>query len=177
MRPRMRGVWAPKVGTVGRDEVEAVEVVEVGPGDGRFDAVVALAATVLDQDRYVVADHPHALGSHVLGAFAGDACVGFLRYLVQVIGAEEGRPPVVHRGAPLTEGYVEAFGVDPSARRRGVGTALQFRAIEHARSIGCHQMRSRSPVTSTENYALKVAAGYVLSPSERNDSYYFLLKL
>jgi hypothetical protein len=38
-------------------------------------------------------------------------------------------------------------------------------------------MRSRSPITSTENYALKLAAGYVLSPSEQNDSYYFLLKL
>ncbi len=38
-------------------------------------------------------------------------------------------------------------------------------------------MRSRSPVTSTENYALKLAAGYVLTPSEQNDSYYFLLKL
>lgn len=159
------------------DEPGGVDVAEVGPGDGRFDAVLALAATVLEQDRYLVADHPHASASHVLGAFDGDACVGFLRYLVQVIGAEEGRPPVVVDGAPLTEGYVEAFGVAPAARRRGVGTALQQRAIDRARSLGCHQMRSRSPVTSTENYALKVAAGYVLTPSERNDSYFFLLKL
>ena len=34
-----------------------------------------------------------------------------------------------------------------------------------------------SPVTSTENYALKIAAGYVLHPSHENDSYYFLLRL
>lgn len=54
---------------------------------------------------------------------------------------------------------------------------LQERAIERARSAGCYQMRSRSPVTSTENHQLKIAAGYVLSPSEQNDSYYFLLKL
>ncbi len=40
-----------------------------------------------------------------------------------------------------------------------------------------YQMRSRSPVTSTENYALKIAAGYVLHPSRQNDSYYFLLRL
>jgi hypothetical protein len=38
-------------------------------------------------------------------------------------------------------------------------------------------LRSRSPVTSAENYALKIAAGYVLHPSEENDSYYFLRRL
>jgi hypothetical protein len=38
-------------------------------------------------------------------------------------------------------------------------------------------MRTRSPITSSENYALKLAAGYVLTPSEENDSYYFLLRL
>ncbi len=31
-------------------------------------------------------------------------------------------------------------------------------------------MRSRSPVTSRENYALKIAAGYILHPSHDNDS-------
>ena len=38
-------------------------------------------------------------------------------------------------------------------------------------------MRSRSPVTSTENYTLKIEAGYTLHPSDENDSYYFLLAL
>jgi hypothetical protein len=42
---------------------------------------------------------------------------------------------------------------------------------------GCYQMRSRSPITSTENYALKLNAGHVLHPSEQNDSYYVLLAL
>jgi hypothetical protein len=32
-------------------------------------------------------------------------------------------------------------------------------------------------VTSVENYALKLAAGYVLHPSRENDSYYFLMRL
>ncbi len=48
---------------------------------------------------------------------------------------------------------------------------------QQCRIAGCYQMRSRSPVTSTENYALKMAAGYVLRPSAENDSYYFLLRL
>ncbi len=136
-----------------------------------------LAARVLNQRRYLIADAPAALESHVLGAFQGPRCAGFVRYLVQVIGADVGRPAVVHDGAALTEGYFEAFGVDPAFRRQGIGTALQARAIEHCRSLRCHQMRSRSPVTSPENYALKIAAGYVLHPSESNDSYYFLLHL
>ena len=109
--------------------------------------------------------------------FDGSRCVGFLRYLIQVIGAEEGRPAVMHNGAPLREGFVEAFGVDPQLRRRGIGTALQQHAARQCRNAGCHQMRSRSPVTCVENYALKIAAGYVLHPSHENDSYYFLLRL
>lgn len=154
-----------------------VEVIDVHPAEERFKTVLSLAASVLSQDRYLSRDHPHAIESHVLAAFDGALCVGFLRFLVQVIGSEEGRPPVLRDGAPLTEGFVEAFGVDPPARRRGIGSALQAHAIQHCQAAGCHQMRSRSPVTSTENYALKVEAGYVLTPSEQNDSYYFLLKL
>ena len=113
----------------------------------------------------------------MLGAFDRTRCVGFLRYLIQVIGTEAGRPPVLRNGQPLSEGYVEAFGVDPQLRRRGIGTALQQHAARQCRIAGCYQMRSRSPVTSGENYALKIAAGYVLHPSHENDSYYFLLRL
>jgi len=112
-----------------------------------------------------------------LALFTRGRCVGFLRYLIQVIGAEAGRPPVMHHGQPLSEGYVEAFGVDPQARRRGIGTALQRHAARQCRIAGCYQMCSRSPVTSSENYALKIAAGYVLHPSHENDSYHFLFRL
>lgn len=154
-----------------------VQVAEVQPGTARFDRVLGLAARVLAQDRYLTSGFPGVEESHVLGAFDGDRCIGFLRYLIQVIGADEGRPAVMHHGVPLREGYVEAFGVDPQLRRRGVGTALQEHAARQCRNAGCYQMRSRSPVTSAENYALKIAAGYVLHPSSENDSYYFLLRL
>jgi ribosomal protein S18 acetylase RimI-like enzyme len=60
---------------------------------------------------------------------------------------------VIYNGESLKEGYVQAFGVDPQLRRRGIGTALQ----QHA--------------------AQQIAAGYVLHPSHENDSYYFLLRL
>ena len=154
-----------------------VQVLEVQPGTAHFEQVLILAARVLAQDRYLASRIPHALESHVLAAFDGTRCAGFLRYLVQVIGAEEGRPAVMHNDEPLLEGYVEAFGVDPQRRRRGIGTALQQHAARRCRAAGCYQMRSRSPVTSAENYALKIAAGYVLHPSRQNDSYYFLLRL
>lgn len=154
-----------------------VRVVEVQPGTAQFEQVLILAALVLAQDRYLASRIPHALESHVLAAFDGTRCVGFLRYLVQVIGAEEGRPAVMHNDKPLLEGYVEAFGVDPKRRRHGIGTELQQHPARRCRAAGCYQMRSRSPVTSTENYALKIAAGYVLHPSHQSDSYYFLLRL
>jgi GNAT superfamily N-acetyltransferase len=154
-----------------------VQVREVQPGTADFEQVLALAALVLAQDRYLVSSVPGVQESHVLGAFDRTRCAGFLRYLIQVIGAEGGKPSVLHHGEPLREGYVEAFGVDPQLRRRGVGTALQQHAARQCRIAGCWQMRSRSPVTSAENYALKIAAGYVLHPSHENDSYYFLLRL
>ncbi len=154
-----------------------VVVKEVTQGTVAFEAVLALADRVLSQRRYIVSASSTALESHVLGAFENGTCIGFLRYFVQVIGSAEGRPPVVHRGSVLTEGFVEAFGVDPGARRRGVGSDLQAAAREQCRAIGCYQIRSRSPVTSLENYSLKLGTGYVLQPSEENDSYYFLLKL
>jgi GNAT superfamily N-acetyltransferase len=155
----------------------STQVAEVLPGTAQFDGVVELAARVLAQDRDLTSVFPAAQESHVLAAFQGARCAGFLRYLIQVIGAEEGRPAVTFNGAVLKEGYVEAFGVDPQLRRRSVGTALQEHAMRQCRLAGCFQMRSRSPVTSVENYALKLAAGYVLHPSRENDSYYFLVRL
>jgi len=154
-----------------------VQVKEVQPGTADFEPVLALAGRILAQDRSLTLSFADAQESHVLGAFDGTVCAGFLRYLIQVIGAEEGRPAVPYKGEPLMEGYVEAFGVDPRLRRRGIGTALQRHAARQCRAAGCYQMRSRSPVTSTENYALKIAAGYALHPSNENDSYYFLLRL
>jgi GNAT superfamily N-acetyltransferase len=159
------------------DAPTEVEIFEVAPDDPTFPDVLRVAAVVLEQDRYVVRHYPQARESHVLAAFSRGRCVGFLRFLVQVIGSEEVRPAILREGEPLIEGFVEAFGVDPAARRAGIGSALQAKAIDYCRSAGCYQMRSRSPVTSEENYALKVAAGYAINPSEQNDSYYFLLKL
>lgn len=152
-------------------------ITEVMPAEARFAAVLQLAASVLEQNRYLLADIGHAETSHIVAAWKADRCVGFLRFHTRQVGSDAGRPPVVHQGTPLREGYVDAFGVDPGWRRQGIGNDLQAFAVDHCRQSGCHQMRSRSPVTSTENYSLKIAAGYTLHPSDENDSYYFLLLL
>jgi GNAT superfamily N-acetyltransferase len=122
-----------------------VQVRDVQPGTADFEQVLALAARVLAQDRHLVSSVPGVQESRVLGAFDGTRCAGFLRYLIQVIGAEAGRPAVIHNGEPLREGYVEAFGVDPRLRRRGIGTALQRHAAGRCRIAGCYQMRSPQP--------------------------------
>jgi ribosomal protein S18 acetylase RimI-like enzyme len=154
-----------------------VDVIETVSGTERFEAILDLADEVLDQRRHIVSAIKTASEDFVLRAFDGNRCLGFLRFYVQVVGSEEGRPPVMRDGSPLTEGFVEAFGVDPEARGMGIGSALQVSAQELCRVRGCYQIRSRSPISSSENYALKLTDGYVLHPSNENDSYYFLKKL
>jgi len=150
-----------------------LDVAEVTATDGRFSDVLQLAATVLNQDRYLLKQIEHAQESHIVGAFDQEQCVGFLRFVIQELGRDAGCTTIVHGSAPLREGFVEAFGVEPSRRRSGIGTQLQTFAADYCRHAGCHRMRSLSPAASTENYALKIRAGYTLHPSSENDSYYF----
>jgi GNAT superfamily N-acetyltransferase len=161
-------------------------IVAVGPGEPLFDTALA-CARMLEQEKYLTRAYPFAEEVIVLlareraqgqrRAEAHRAGIGFLLLLVQVIGREEGRPPIETPKGPLTEGYVNAFGVVLTHRREGTGQRLQEAAIEQSQRRGCHQMRSRSPITATENYALKLKMGYVAHPSDENDSYFFLKKL
>lgn len=169
-------MWNPEVVDPLRDE-EPYDIVEVAADHDRFDQVITLAASVLNQDRYLRQGPGDVEECRIVAALDSHRCVGFLRFSIQEIGRDVGRPPVVHDGKPLREGFVQAFGVAPSARRRGIGTGLQTFAADYCRRSGCYQMRSRSPITSTENYVLKIVAGYTLHPSEENDSYYFTRRL
>ncbi|MCU0495171.1 MAG: GNAT family N-acetyltransferase [Chloroflexaceae bacterium] len=149
----------------------------VQPDTAEFAALLAVAEQ-LNQMKYVLLHPTHVNESLVLGAWNGTECVGFLHLFVQVLGREEGRPPVLNStGEPLREGYVEAFGVRPGERRQGLGQQLQEHAIALCRQRGCYQIRSRSPVYAYENYGLKLKMGYTLHPSNENDSYYFIKKL
>lgn len=142
----------------------------------KFDALLATAET-LQQAKYIVRIFSHAEQSVLFGAFQNGECLGFLRVLVQVIGSEEGRTSITSAGSVLREGFVEAFGVLPGYRRQGIGQELQAKAIAFCREQGCYQIRSLSPVTSTENYSLKLKMGYAIHPNKENDSYYFIKTL
>ena len=154
-----------------------VTIREVHQTSADYDALLAVAEQ-LGQARYIPATEPYADQSVLLGAFAETSCVGFLRFLIMTIGSEHGRTPIRGGdGAPLREGYVEAFGVLPEWRRQHIGQALQEHAIAACRAQGCYQIRSRSPASSAENYALKLKMGYAIHPSSANDSYYFIKTL
>jgi hypothetical protein len=71
---------------------------------------------------------------------------------------------------------VEAFGVLAERHRMGIGQLLQETAIQIATDLGCCQVRSRSPSSAQENYALKLKMGYIIHPSNEKDSYYFIKK-
>jgi GNAT superfamily N-acetyltransferase len=153
-----------------------VSLAEVQVSTPAYDDLLRVAGQ-LDQARYIAVHAPHIDESLLLGAFVDGQWVGFLRLVIQVLGREHGRSPIVVAGEALREGFVEAFGVVPEQRRQGIGQRLQARAIELCRERGCYQIRSRSPITSVENYALKLKMGYAIQPSHENDSYYFIKTL
>jgi GNAT superfamily N-acetyltransferase len=130
-------------------------------------------ATKLDQAKYLTRDYPMANSQCILGAYFQETLVGLLLLLRQDIGADRGLPPILRAGRVLEEAFVEAFGVLPECRRRGFGHELQTAAMTICTGWDCYQIRSRSPVLSTENYQLKIKMGYSICPSEENDSYYF----
>ena len=160
----------------GLGATEAVIVV-VQPQTVWFDEVLAVAQR-LEQAKYVVRDPGHVDEVLLLGAFCGQRCVGFLLCFVQVIGREEGRSVLRDAsGTILREGYVDAFGVLLEYRRQGLGRRLQEHAVGLCVDRACYQIRSRSPITSKENYSLKLSLGYAIQPSVENDSYYFIRTL
>lgn len=149
---------------------------QVSPSTALHSEILEIS-DVLNQKKYLVQDYPNATQRVLLGAVEADSAVGFLLALVQVLGKDEHCSPILMNGEPLSECYVEAFGVLPVFRLRGIGRALQETAIELAKSLNCYQIRSRSPVTATENYQLKLKMAYAIHLSTENDSYFFIRRL
>lgn len=150
---------------------------EVLPATPEYEQLLA-TADALQQKRYVLVRESYAERSVLLGAFLQNECVGFLHFMIQVIGSDMKRPPIYNsEGEVLREGYVEAFGVVDLYRRQGIGQTLQEYVLNYCSDHDCYQVRSRSPITSRENYALKLKMGYAIQPSNENDSYYFIKTL
>jgi GNAT superfamily N-acetyltransferase len=116
----------------------------------------------------IIDEHGLKPDSHFLAALLDGQLVGVLMFLIQPIGPEMDVPAICDgEGEPLTEAKIRAFHVLPSYRNQGIGTALQQRAVEMARHLGCYQVRSRSELTAQSNYAVKRKLGFAMHPSVR----------
>ncbi len=67
------------------------EIVEVQENTDAYRDLLDVAVRI-DQSRYVPNKETHIQESILFGAFLGDQCVGFLRFTIQIIGSDEGRP-------------------------------------------------------------------------------------
>jgi GNAT superfamily N-acetyltransferase len=133
------------------------------PSHPRWHELVGLFAAE-GQLRWVLPDETELRPStHVLAALVRDEPVGFLAFIVQEIGPADGVPPL-----GLTEAKVLAFGVSVASRGRGIGTALQRRALERARELGCYQVRSVTDARREENVRVKIRLGFGAHPTIRH---------
>lgn len=131
----------------------------------------------LEQQPYIEVQAGHFRSSHMFAALVEGRPVGFLRFVVQRLGEDEGRPPIVFRDRVLYEAKIIAFGVLPEERNRGIGRSLQQEAMRRAESLACCQVRSRSDYESVANYHLKISLGFGIQPSLEDDSVYFVKAL
>lgn len=132
---------------------------EEHPRWSEFEA--CLKSVAPEQAPFVLGDYAAGLPCSLLVALLDDRVVGFLRFAIQPIGAEEKQPPL-----GVNEAKIHAFAVHPEARRRGIGTALQRRAIALAQELGCHQLASHTSYANGENLRIKLALGFCAAPDE-----------
>jgi GNAT superfamily N-acetyltransferase len=138
--------------------------------------VRCLEETAPEQAPFVLGEYARHLPCHLLVAVKENQVVGFLRFGVQAIGAEEDCPPLTLEGVPLTEAKIHAYAVREERCGHGIGTALQRRAIAVARDLGCHQLSSHSSYERAANCRVKLSLGFCALP-ERQGSIRFLMPL
>lgn len=131
----------------------------------------------LEQQPYIEVQAGHFRSSHVFAALVEGQPVGFLRFVVQRLGEDKGRPPIVFRDKFLYEAKIIAFGVLPEERNQGIGRSLQHEAMGRARELNCCQVRSRSDYGNDANFHLKTSLGFGIQPSLEDDSVYFVKAL
>jgi GNAT superfamily N-acetyltransferase len=158
---------------------EALTIEEWDEAHPRWNSLLQVVAAQ-DQARWVAMRADWHLSIHVLVARQGVRIVGFLRFVTQIIGADEDHEPVTLDGVALTEAKVLAFGVVEEHRRQGIGRALQERALEYAARLGCYQVRSHISGEHAANQGLKLAMGFGVHPVVRGDDrcgVYFVMPL
>ena len=145
------------------------------------DFVRCLEETAPEQAPFVLDEYARHLPCYLSVAFQDDQIVGFLRFGIQPIGAEEHCPPLDLGGTILTEAKIHAFAVRPECCNQGIGSALQRQAIRRARELGCYQLASLSgfgPETSASHH-VKLSLGFSALPEAHGNqrSIRFLMPL
>lgn len=140
------------------------------------DFVQCLEQTAPEQAPFVLGEYARHLPCRLIVALQKAQVVGFLRFGVQPIGAEENCSPLTLDSVLLTEAKIHAFAVREECRGHGIGTALQERAIAVARELGCHQLSSHSSYEREANCHVKLSLGFCALP-ERQGSIRFLMPL
>ncbi len=142
--------------------------------------IACLTEVAPDQLPFVLGEQYRAHRSYLFVALCSGEVMGLLRFAVQPIGPEA-KCPTLHIGdAALCEAKIHAFAVREEARGRGIGTALQKRAIMRARELGCHQVASYSSYGRDANHRVKLALGFGAQPEVHGDKHqgvYFILPL
>ena len=155
---------------------------ELTEDDPRWpDFVRCLEEAAPEQAPFVLGGYARHLPCCLSVALQADRIVGFLRFGIQPVGAEEKCPLLILEGVTLTEAKIHAFAVHPGHRGQGIGTALQKQAIRHAQELGCYQLVSHSgygPETRASHH-VKLSLGFSALPETNGDhqSIRFLMPL
>lgn len=129
-----------------------------------LDFLNCLHETAPDQAPFVTGGYYGTLPTRLWVAKVQNQVAGFLRIVLQPIGPEAHCPPLEVKATMLIEAKIHAFAVREEFRKRGIGRALQQKAIQRAQELGCFQLSSYSPYECTANHRLKLGLGFAAQP-------------
>jgi ribosomal protein S18 acetylase RimI-like enzyme len=109
------------------------------------------------------------LSETVIVAHTPQNVIGFLRYVVQEIGPDNELPSRKLGNEVLREGKILAYGVLPSHRNRGIGTALLAQACLVGKLAELFQLRAHSSGDHQAAHRVLMRAGFGIHPIDRND--------
>lgn len=116
--------------------------------------------------------HTHCdfhLSETIIVAYTPQRVIGFLRYVVQEIGPDNELPSRKLGDEVIVEGKILAFGVLPSHRNKGIGTALLAQACLSGKLRSLFQLRAHSSGDNQAAHHVLMRAGFGIHPIERND--------
>jgi GNAT superfamily N-acetyltransferase len=151
------------------------EIVEV---EANYPGLLELAKSIdFRKPEFLTEQEDYFVSSHILAAIENDNIFGFIRFVVQQLGIDEERSPIIFGDKILFEAKVLSFGVKPEYRNKGIGRVLQMETMQVAKKLDCYQLRSKSNYEAKANYCLKISMGFGIHPYYKGDAVYFVKAL